>query len=154
MLAGKRPLAISSINSLLLRHIGRVLQCGTGWMGGGVVETRRLRRERETVGEKVCSQHPARETLTLDRALPARPDRSHSPPPIEQPSRTKDKNAKTQNFPARTAARDSLFIKWQLSLDDKSHRCLATLILSEQSPIVNLYDYLLLTAVDSVSSWW
>ena len=120
-------------------------------VGELAVETRRHQRER---GEKVCSQHPARETLTLDRALPARPDRSHSPPPIEQPSRTKDKNAKTQNFPARTAARDSLFIKWQLSLDDKSHRCLATLILSEQSPIVNLYDYLLLTAVDSVSSWW
>ena len=116
-------------------------------VGELAVETRRHQRGGESLQSTSCPRD-------IDPGPSAPGPTRHSPPPIEQPSRTKDKNAKTQNFPARTAARDSLFIKWQLSLDDKSHRCLATLILSEQSPIVNLYDYLLLTAVDSVSSWW
>ena len=102
--AGKRPLAISSINSLLLRHIGRVLQCGTGWKGGAGVETRRLRRERETVGEKVCSQHPARETLTLDRlgdraaTMPASPAPTHLASQAEQKAKMQNyKNTKNAN---------------------------------------------------------
>ena len=65
--------------------------------GGGGVETRRLRRERETVGEKVCSQHPARETLTLDRPSDRAATMPASPAPTHLASQAEQK-AKMQNY--------------------------------------------------------
>ena len=67
-------------------------------VGELAVETRRHQRER---GEKVCSQHPARETLTLvDRPLPGcwptRQEPAPHPPmePAKQNKRQKCKNTK------------------------------------------------------------
>ena len=88
--------------SLLTIPAVSALALGGGGLGG--VETRRLRRERETVGEKVCSQHPARETLTLDRlgaraaTMPASPAPTHLASQAEQKAKMQNyKNTKNAN---------------------------------------------------------
>ena len=63
-------------------------------VGELAVETRRHQRER---GEKVCSQHPARETLTLDRPSDRAATMPASPAPTHLASQAEQK-AKMQNY--------------------------------------------------------